>query len=81
MTAKNSQSELSYEQSVERLEEIVRRIESSEAGLEESIKLYEEGMALGRRCKEILTQAEQRVEQLSRESAGLDPARPNEDRG
>jgi len=64
--------ELTYEQAVEKLEEIVRRIESGEAGLEESIKLYEEGMALGRRCKEVLAQAEQRVEHLSREAAGLE---------
>lgn len=81
MTAKNSPTELTYEQSVEKLEEIVRRIESGEAGLEESIKLYEEGMALGRRCKEILAQAEQRVEQLSRDTAGLDSGKSNEDRG
>lgn len=71
-------AELSYEQAVEKLEEIVRRIETGDAGLEESIRLYEEGMTLGKRCKEILSQAEQRVEALSREQAGIDKP---EDRG
>lgn len=64
--------DLSYEQAVERLEEIVREIESGRPGLEESIRLYEEGVKLGNRCKEVLAQAEQRVESLSREQAGLD---------
>lgn len=81
MTTKKPQSELSYEQAVEKLEEIVRRIESGQVGLEDSIKLYEEGMALGKRCKEILTQAEQRVEQVSREAAGLDAGKAAEERG
>lgn len=63
---------MTYEQAMARLEEVVARIESGESGLEESIGLYEEGVALGRRCREILTRAEQRVEHLSREAAGLE---------
>jgi len=59
-------SELTYEQAVERLEAIVARIESGGAGLEESIALYEEGVALGKRCNEVLTRAQQRVDELSR---------------
>lgn len=55
---------------MERLEEIVARIESGEVGLEDSIALYEEGVALGRHCREVLTKAQQRIEQLSREGAG-----------
>ncbi|MDX2132650.1 MAG: exodeoxyribonuclease VII small subunit [Planctomycetota bacterium] len=71
-----------YEQAIARLEDIVRRIESGEAGLEESIRLYEEGVALGQRCREILARAEQRVEQVSREAAGLDsPPAPGAEGG
>jgi exodeoxyribonuclease VII small subunit len=69
-------STLTYEQAVTRLEEIVARIESGQAGLEESIALYEQGMALGKRCRELLSAAEQRVEELSREAAGLDKPAP-----
>lgn len=68
--------ELPYEKALERLEAIVARIESGEAGLEESIALYEEGVALGTRCRKILSQAEQRVEFLTKEtSGGKDAAR------
>jgi len=63
---------MSYEQAVERLEEIVARIEGGELGLEESIALYEQGVALGKRCREILTRAEQRVQQLGRDQMGLE---------
>lgn len=62
-------ADLSYEKAVERLEEIVARIESGEVGLEDSIALYEEGVALGRHCREVLTKAQQRIEELSREGA------------
>jgi len=64
--------ELSYEQAVTRLEAIVERIESGQVGLDESIRLYEEGVRLGKRCKEALLAAEQRIEVLSREAAGLE---------
>ncbi|MFZ2873298.1 MAG: exodeoxyribonuclease VII small subunit [Phycisphaerales bacterium] len=63
---------LSYEQAVSRLEAIVERIESGEIGLDESMALYEEGVKLGKRCKEALLAAEQRIEVLSRETAGLE---------
>ncbi len=57
--------ELSYEQAVERLEEIVERIESGEIGLEASILAYEQGVALLGRCRAVLDDVEQRIEQLS----------------
>ncbi|GAB4385357.1 MAG: hypothetical protein Kow0022_10900 [Phycisphaerales bacterium] len=55
---------LSYEQAVEELEHIVERIESGEASLEESMKLYERGTSLLRRCRNVLDQAEQRLSEL-----------------
>ncbi len=68
---------LSYEAAVERLESIVAQIESGEIGLEDSMALYEEGIALTQRCKEILATAEQRVEALSRRTQDGKPLRPN----
>lgn len=67
-------AELTYEQAVERLEAIVGQIESGEVGLEASIALYEEGVTLGKHCREILTKAQQRIEELSR-------AQPREEAG
>ena len=57
---------ISYEAAVARLEEIVRRLEQSREGisLEESMKLYEEGVSLVRRCYQELETAEQRVKVL-----------------
>lgn len=55
---------LSYEQAVEELESIVERIESGDASLEESMKLYERGTKLLRRCRTVLDQAEQKLTEL-----------------
>jgi|SRR5690606_33939690 len=56
---------LTFERAVERLEAIIGRIESGEIGLEQSIREYEHGVALLKRCRAILEQAEQRVEELT----------------
>ena len=55
---------------MDQLEAIVARIERGEVGLEESVKQYEQGMVLIARCREILGRAEQRVEELSKQSTG-----------
>ncbi len=57
----------SYEAAIERLEEIIERIESGEAGLEESLGLFEEGVKLRDRCRAILDRAEQRIAELTAE--------------
>ncbi len=64
-------SELGFEEAMDRLERIIERIESGEAGLEESIREYEAGAKLLKRCRAILERAEQRVAKLDLES--LDP--------
>lgn len=57
-------ADLGFEEAMERIEGIIERIESGEAGLEESIREYEAGAGLLRRCREILEKAEQRVAKL-----------------
>jgi len=54
-----------YEEMVEELREIVKRIEDGEVSLEESIALYERGDELVRACEELLNSAETRVTTLS----------------
>ncbi|MBS0195674.1 MAG: exodeoxyribonuclease VII small subunit [Planctomycetes bacterium] len=72
MPAKDPTPEsLSFEQALERLESIVERIEGGKLGLEASIGEYEQGVALIKRCKEILARQEQRVEELNKQAAGL----------
>lgn len=51
----------SFEQSVQRLEEIVLRLESGEYDLDDSLKLFEEGTKLARQCNDMLNCAEQKV--------------------
>jgi exodeoxyribonuclease VII small subunit len=71
MAAKKSDAEkkvLPLEKTLERLEEIVARLESGEVSLEKSIELYEEGRRLGGECLERLEVLERRV-QLVRERA------------
>jgi exodeoxyribonuclease VII small subunit len=57
--------ELSYEQALAELEEIVASLEANKLPLEQSMSLYERGQALTRRCLELLDHAELRVRQLS----------------
>lgn len=59
--AKNS---LTFEASIERLDQIVAALESGDVSLEESIKLFEEGTALSARCAKLLDEAELKVTRL-----------------
>lgn len=54
-----------FEAALARLEEIVRALDSGAEGLERSLKLYEEGVALVRACAATLEKAEQKVKMLS----------------
>lgn len=57
-------SEEKFEDTLERLQGLVRELESGECSLEDSIRKFEEGMALARSCQDRLTQAEQKIEIL-----------------
>lgn len=56
---------LSFEDALKRLEEIVARLESGEALLDESIALYQEGDRLRGQCEKRLTDAQMRIERIS----------------
>lgn len=56
---------LTYEKSVERLEEIVLQLENGELNLDESIQLFEEGTKLTVLCNSILNSAKQKVLSLA----------------
>ncbi len=61
---------LTFEQAMARLEEIVTGIEQGRIGLEESIERFAEGMALVRRCRTILSEAEMKIQRLQAEADG-----------
>jgi exodeoxyribonuclease VII small subunit len=62
---------LSFEQAMERLENIVARLESGDVPLETAIELFQEGMALSRLCGQKLEQVERRIEMLVEGENGL----------
>jgi len=59
-----------FEKAMKRLEEIGQALESGDIALEESIKLYEEGIQLIDFCQKKLAEAEKKVKKLSRDSEG-----------
>ncbi len=66
----------SFEAALRRLEEIVETLESGELSLEESIKIFEEGVGLTRTCSKQLEAAEQKVTTLLAEAEGTTPSEP-----
>lgn len=57
--------ELTYEEALAELEEIVSALEGEQNQLEESIKLFERGQALAARCSTLLEAAELKVKQVA----------------
>ena len=55
---------LSFEDSYARLEQVIQRLETGDLGLEESVRLYEEGMELAEHCGRQLDSAELKVTEL-----------------
>lgn len=55
---------MGFEKKIERLEQIVSQMEDGELPLEESLKLFEEGVKLSRECQSQLAEAEQKVKIL-----------------
>jgi exodeoxyribonuclease VII small subunit len=69
---------LKFEEAMQRLDAIVAAMESGEIGIEESIARYEEAMALAAHCRQILDQAEQRIQKIQLDAAGKPQAVPFE---
>jgi exodeoxyribonuclease VII small subunit len=66
----------SFEDSLRKLEAIVGQLEKGDLSLEESIKLFEEGVALSATCKKELDAAEGKVQMLMKQRDGSLKAEP-----
>ncbi len=66
---------LSFEEGMERVEEIIEQIESGEIGLEASIEAFEKASGLLARCEEVLERAKQRVIELTPDGASAKKGR------
>ncbi|MBR1368633.1 exonuclease VII small subunit [Methanocalculus chunghsingensis] len=56
-----------YEEMVKRLREIARKLEDPDTPLDESIRLYKDGIDLINRCESFLSQAELRILEITEE--------------
>lgn len=68
--SENINKEMTFETAMTRLEEIVRQLESGKATLDESLTLYEEGIALVKLCSGRLDEAEQKIKIIRTASDG-----------
>lgn len=65
VAVKKSTTKIDFEKSIVKLEAIVEKLESGDQSLEASLKLFEEGIQLTRRCQEALEQAENKISVLT----------------
>jgi exodeoxyribonuclease VII small subunit len=72
-------AEKKFEHALERLEEIVGELEKGDLPLEQSLKLFEEGIKLSRICSKRLEEAERKVEVLLKDRSGSVIAKPFEE--
>ncbi|HEY7294459.1 MAG TPA: exodeoxyribonuclease VII small subunit [Dehalococcoidia bacterium] len=77
MTNVTEVEQQSFEAVYTQLEETVRQLEEGGLPLDESIALFEEGMRLAQRCRELLDSAELRVTTLSEEFRAAGVAQPH----
>ncbi|KFI30486.1 exodeoxyribonuclease VII small subunit [Haematobacter massiliensis] len=71
-------TELSFEEALKELEQVVSQLERGEVALEASIALYERGNALRQHCEAKLRAAEERVEQITLQNGQPTGTRPAE---
>jgi len=62
--------EKKFEKAIEELEQIVAKLEKGNLSLEESLKLFEEGIKLSRFCNNKLEEAERKIEILQKDAEG-----------
>ncbi len=63
-------SEMSFEEAMAELEQVVARLERGDVALEESIRLYERGAELKARCEQKLKEAEEKVAAITLDADG-----------
>ncbi len=61
-----SNDKMTYESAVKRLEEIVNLLDNGNASLDESMKLYEEGIELSSFCEKKLSEAKQKITEIEK---------------
>ena len=70
MTDKMEVSEMSFEQSIDALEALVKRLEDGGIDLDESLRIYEQAVALRDHCRSILEDGERRIRKIMESADG-----------
>jgi exodeoxyribonuclease VII small subunit len=65
-TENNDTKDLTFEQAIKKLTDIVGKIENGSISLEQSIAQYEQGMELIKYCRGVLQKAEKKIEEISK---------------
>lgn len=65
------EKKLTFEQAMEKLEETVAKLENAKGGLEDTVKLYEEGVKLATMCNTMIDEAQQKITILSKTAEGI----------
>lgn len=63
----NDQTNINFEENMQMLEKLVKKMESGDLTLEQSLEAFEKGVKIVRKCQESLTRAEVRVTKLMQE--------------
>lgn len=82
--SEQEKDQLSFEEAMQKLEEIVGRLENGDVPLETAIELFQEGMTLSCLCGSKLEQVESRIQMLVDNGQGLQKkpfAQANDDKG
>lgn len=74
-----NRTKIGFEESINRLGDIVKQLEKGDAPLGDSLKLFEEGTALIAHCESLLSEAEQKVIKLKKGSDGTPVELPFDD--
>lgn len=71
MTEIGNVSEMSFEESIAALEELVKRLEDGGIDLDESLRIYEQAVALRDHCRSILEDGERRIRKIMETADGV----------
>jgi exodeoxyribonuclease VII small subunit len=63
-------SEIKFEKAIQRLEKIVDDLETGELDIDKSLEIFEEGIKMSRVCSKKLSEAEAKIEKLTRDQKG-----------
>lgn len=68
-----TQNEISFEEAMEKLEDIVNKLEEGDVPLEKAIMYYQEGMKFSKMCSDKLNNVQEKMTQIMNEQGELEP--------